>query len=153
VLTREQVAARVRERAERSLVGAREPGLGLALEERDSGRLLGDVMLRVKPARTIAGPVDAWEAMVGYGLHPDVHGQGYAAEAVTALLSIGFRDLGLRRIRADAMAENVPSNRVLEKVGMRLEATEREASLGKDGRWLDVNWWAILRAEWRDDEG
>lgn len=150
VLTREEVVARVQKRAERSLVGARKPGLGLAVEERDGGRLVGDVMLMVKPATSIAGPVDAWEGVVGYGLHPEVHGRGYAVEVVTELLSIGFGDLGLRRIRADAMADNVPSNRVLEKVGMRLEATEREASLGTDGRWLDVNGWAILRGEWLD---
>lgn len=148
-LSREEVVARVRERMERGLLGARRPGLGLAVEEQEGGRLVGDVMLMVKPARSIAGPVDAWEAMVGYGLHPDVHGRGYAAEVVRELLTLGFDDLGLRRIRADAMAENVASNRVLEKVGMRLEAVERQASLGKDGRWLDVNWWAILRDEWR----
>lgn len=152
-LTRDEVVARVTERIERSVLGARKPGLGLAVEERDAGRLVGDVMLMVKPARSIAGPVDAWEGMIGYGLHPDVHGKAYAAEVAAALLVIGFDDLGLRRIRADAMAENVASNRVLEKIGMRLEATERAACLGKDGRWLDVNWWALLRDEWSAARG
>lgn len=64
------------------------------------------------------------------------------------LLSIGFGDLGLRRIRAEAMTENVASNRVLERAGMRREATQLAAVLGKDGRWLDLNVWAILRVEW-----
>ena len=31
---------------------------------------------------------------------------------------------------------------------MRLEVTSRAHSLGKDGRWLDVNLWAVLREEW-----
>lgn len=147
-LSRDDVVARVQERMDRGRPGARKPGLGLAVEERSGGRLVGDVMLMVKPSRTISVPVDAWEGVIGYGLHPDVHGQGYAAEVAAALLRLGFDDLGLRRIRADAMTDNAASNRVLEKIGMRLEATEREACLGKDGRWLDVSWWAILRGEW-----
>lgn len=147
-LTRDAVTARVQERMDRGRPGAGKPGLGLAVEERGGGRLVGDVMLMVKPARSIAGPVDAWEGMIGYGFHPDVHGMAYAAEVAAELLAIGFGDLGLRRIRADAMTDNAASNRVLEKIGMRLEATEREACLGKDGRWLDVSWWAILRSEW-----
>lgn len=147
VLSRDDVVARVQERIDRSLPGAKEPGLGLAVEDAD-GRVVGDVMLMIKRARSIAGPVDEWEGVVGYGLHPEVHGRGYAAEVASELLAIGFGDLRLRRIRADAMRENGASNRVLEKVGLRLETTERSSVLGKDGRWLDRNVWAILREEW-----
>jgi RimJ/RimL family protein N-acetyltransferase len=130
-----------------SLAGAKEPALGLAVEDGD-GRLVGDVLLKVKRARSIAGPADAWEGVIGYGLDPEVHGRGYAVEVAAELVVLGFRDLALRRISADAMRENVPSNRVLEKVGLRLETTERASVLGKDGRWLDRNVWAILREEW-----
>ena len=54
----------------------------------------------------------------------------------------------LARITADAYADNIASNRVLRRIGMRLEATIRAKSLGKDGTWLDDNTWALLREEW-----
>lgn len=149
VLTRDEVEARIRERMARGLPGATQPLLGLAVEEGRTGRVVGDVMLRLEPSHSIARtPTDEWEGTIGYALHPDVHGRGFAAEAAAELLSIGFRDLGLRRITADAYADNIASNRVLRRIGMRHEATIRAKSLGKDGTWLDDNTWALLREEW-----
>lgn len=149
VLTRGEVEARVRDRMARGLPGAPEPMLALAVEEARTGRVVGDVMLRLEPSRSIARtPTDEWEGTIGYALHPDVHGRGLAAEAAAELLVIGFRDLGLRRIDADAYADNIASNRVLRRIGMRHEATIRAKSLGKDGTWLDDNTWAVLREEW-----
>ena len=46
-------------------------------------------------------------------------GQGYATEAATELVRICFEDLGLRRVTAGAFADNPPSLRVMEKLGMR----------------------------------
>lgn len=149
VLTSGEVEARVRDRMARGLPGAPEPMLALAVEEARTGRVVGDVMLRLEPSRSIARtPTDEWEGTIGYALHPDVHGRGFAAEAAAELLVIGFRDLGLRRIDADAYADNIASNRVLRRIGMRHEATVRAKSLGKDGTWLDDNTWAVLREEW-----
>ncbi len=149
VLDREQVRERIARRIERGRPGASEPLLGLAVEERRTGRVVGDVMLRLEPSHSIARtPSREWEGTIGYALHPEVHGRGLAAEAASELLVIGFRDLGLRRVTADAYADNIASNRVLRRIGMRLEATTRATSLGKDGTWLDDNTWALLREEW-----
>jgi RimJ/RimL family protein N-acetyltransferase len=149
VLTRDEVAERIAQRMERGRPGADEPLLGLAVEEQRSGRVVGDVMLRLEPCHSIARtPTQEWEGTIGYALHPDVHGRGLAAEAAAELLAIGFRDLGLRRITADAYADNIASNRVLARIGMRHEATIRAKSLGKDGTWLDDNTWALLREEY-----
>lgn len=150
VLTREQVRHRIAQRIERGRPGAAEPLLGLAVEELRTGRVVGDVMLRIEPSHSIARmPTDAWEGTIGYALHPDVQGRGLAAEAAAELLVIGFGELRLRRITADAYADNIASNRVLRRIGMRHEATVRAKSLGKDGTWLDDNTWALLREEWR----
>ncbi len=149
VLTREQVLTRIAQRIERGRPGAAEPLLALAVEELRTGRVVGDVMLRLEPSRSIGRtPTHEWEGTIGYALHPDVQGRGLAAEAAAELLVIGFRDLGLRRITADAYADNVASNRVLRRLGMRQEAMIRAKSLGKDGTWLDDNSWAMLRDEW-----
>lgn len=148
VLTRDDVVARVADRLRRASVDAERPCLGLVVEER--GTVVGDAMLSLEPSQSISHvPTHEWEGTIGYALHPDQQGRGYATEVAHELLTVGFGLLGLRRIRAAAFTENVASNRVLAKVGMRLEATIREQVLGKDGRWLDDNEWAVLRHEWR----
>ena len=150
VLTHDEVRERIAQRIERGRPGAVEPLLGLAVEERRTRRVVGDVMLRLEACHSIGrAPAQEWEGTIGYALHPDVQGRGLAAEAAAELLVIGFRDLGLRRITADAKADNNASNRVLRRIGMRHEATVRAKSLGKDGTWLDDNTWALLREEWQ----
>lgn len=56
-------------------------------------------------------------AELGYRLHPDHWGRGYAAEGAAALVEHG-RATGLTRVVAYAMAVNTGSRRVLEKVGL-----------------------------------
>jgi RimJ/RimL family protein N-acetyltransferase len=149
VLTRDEVAARVADRIERASIDVPRPCLGLVVEEPESGEVVGDAMVSVRASESISrSETDEWEGVIGYAFDPRVHGRGFATEAARELLVIGFDALGLRRICADAFTENVPSNRVLAKIGMRLEATLCEKALGKDGRWLDDNRWAILRHEW-----
>ena len=57
-------------------------------------------------------------------------------------------DLAMHRIWAKTIAENTGSMRVLEKLGMRLEAHEREKEWIK-GRWHDRLTFAILDHEWQ----
>ncbi|GAB3764598.1 GNAT family N-acetyltransferase [Microlunatus parietis] len=54
---------------------------------------------------------------VGFGLIPAARGQGYAAEALRAMLELARR-LGARRIDGSANLENVASQRVMEAAGM-----------------------------------
>ncbi|MEL7159148.1 MAG: GNAT family N-acetyltransferase, partial [Bacteroidota bacterium] len=55
---------------------------------------------------------------IGWRLHPDVWGQGYAPEGARACLEFGFKDIGLDEIVSVAVAQNKPSIRVMEKIGM-----------------------------------
>ncbi len=45
--------------------------------------------------------------------------KGYATEASIGLLKYGFKTIGLSKIVSSAHAENIPSRRVMEKIGMR----------------------------------
>lgn len=56
---------------------------------------------------------------VGYVLHRDFWGKGYATELANALVSWGFSALGLDKITAIAVPENTASRHVMEKIGMR----------------------------------
>ncbi|MCT4352998.1 GNAT family N-acetyltransferase [Streptomyces sp. Je 1-79] len=65
------------------------------------------------------GPPDGRRFVtVGYGLIPGVRGQGYAAEALRALLALA-RDQGAAGAKGDADLGNVASQRVMEAAGMR----------------------------------
>ncbi|MDQ2584741.1 GNAT family N-acetyltransferase [Saccharothrix yanglingensis] len=64
-------------------------------------------------------------AELGYRLHPDHWGRGYATEGARALVAHGFAT-GLHRITATAMAVNTGSRRVLEKAGLRYVRTFHE---------------------------
>jgi aminoglycoside 6'-N-acetyltransferase len=91
-----------------------EPGwVQFSVEDRETGRLLGDVGL--SPADGEPGVVK-----VGYTMAPSAQGRGFATEAVRALVAYAFDVLDARVVRAYASAENVPSIRVAEKAGLEL---------------------------------
>ncbi|CBG89456.1 GNAT family N-acetyltransferase [Citrobacter rodentium] len=57
------------------------------------------------------------EADIGYCLLPQAQGRGFAVEAVRAVCEYAFRDAGIKAINAWVLAENLPSVRLLEKLG------------------------------------
>ncbi len=119
--------------------------LALAVVIRESGDLVGDVILQFVSDEHRQGEV-------GYIIHPDRAGMGYATEAVRPLLRIAFHGLGLHRIVGRVEARNIASARVLEKLGMRLEAHLVENEWVKD-EWQSELVYAILDREWRQTVG
>lgn len=113
----------------------------LAITLASDGRLIGNCGIRMKTP-------DAREADLGYELDPHFWGSGFATEAASRLLAFGFRDVGLHRIWAWCIAENLASARVLEKIGMRQEGHLRENEW-MQGRWWDTLVYAILEQEWQ----
>lgn len=84
------------------------------------------------------GPIQwgsARTADLGYWVDERVAGQGIAPAAVALAVRYAF-DGGLHRVHAAIAPENVASIRVVEKLGMRLEATYRNY-LDIDGEWRD----------------
>jgi ribosomal-protein-alanine N-acetyltransferase len=90
-----------------------------AVEELATGRFIGDCGLRPLEMR---GP----EVELGYDLHPDYWGCGYATEAARATVAVALGALGIGRVVAVVKPFHQASRRVLEKAGLRL-AGEREA--------------------------
>jgi RimJ/RimL family protein N-acetyltransferase len=89
------------------------------------------------------------EAALGWLLDPAYAGQGYATEAAAEMVRICFEGLGLRRVVAGAFAGNAASIRVMEKIGMRIEARTHRGSLHRDLGWVDGVEAAVLAEEWR----
>ncbi len=89
----------------------------------------------------------AQRAEIGYVFAPAFGGQGYATEAGHALLHLAFDELGFRRVIARVDSRNQPSVRVVERLGMRLEAHLVENEWFK-GEWSDELDFALLESEW-----
>jgi len=109
---------------------------------RDPGRLIG--------ACELSAPEDA-AGGVGWILHRDFWKQGFGAEMGRAMLTLGFDELGLRRITARCDAENAGSYRVMEKIGMRREGLFLEARPAhklSNRAYGDELRYAILKDEW-----
>ncbi|MFI6480883.1 GNAT family N-acetyltransferase [Nonomuraea sp. NPDC050663] len=91
---------------------------------------------------------DFRSASLGYCIEEAMWGNGYATEAMQALLGWGFDTLDLNRVQAEADTRNVASARVLEKVGFVREGTLREDCV-VDGVVSDSWVYGLLRREWK----
>lgn len=110
----------------------------LAIDERRTGRHVGACNL------TILSP---GEGDIGYMLHADTWGRGYASEVAGALRDAAFRDLRLERVIATVDVRNAASMRVLEKAGLRWEATYRKMRRAR-GLWRDCHLFTLPRIVW-----
>jgi RimJ/RimL family protein N-acetyltransferase len=138
-----------RDRADWDAEYPRRLAINLAIEL--EGRVVGDLMIRLGDGwgqREVADAARGVEAELGWTLHPDVQGHGYASEAVRAAFDICFGPLGLRRVTAGAFARNEASWRLMERVGMRREAYAVKESLHGTHGWLDGVTYALLAEEW-----
>ncbi|WP_382308930.1 GNAT family N-acetyltransferase [Herbiconiux sp. UC225_62] len=120
-----------------------EPGqwLVLAMQVRDTGRVIGEVLLKYDSETDARGEL-------GYAMAADVAGRGYATEAARAVLGLAFDDFGLHRVIARLDARNEASARLLHRLGMRQEAHFRQDEWFKE-EWTDTLVFAMLAEEWR----
>lgn len=71
------------------------------------------------------------EIEIGYVIHPDYQGHGYATEAVGVILS-ELREMGFHKVTTGYFAENAASRRVMEKCGMqKTDVSDEEEYRGK----------------------
>lgn len=88
------------------------PPLGFwAVEMRGTGRVAGSVLLLTLPE------AEHGEVEIGWHLHPDCWGHGYASEAAAAVLAHGL-DHGLPEVFALTHLDNHPSQAVARRIGM-----------------------------------
>jgi RimJ/RimL family protein N-acetyltransferase len=117
----------------------------LAIVRQDNHDLIGGVNL----ALTGGDLGEAQQGSFSYQLRYDTWGQGYATEAMQAILRFGFATLGLHRISDFCDPASTASIRVMEKLAMRREGHLRQDFYTK-GRWWDSVVYAILGDEWRE---
>jgi RimJ/RimL family protein N-acetyltransferase len=100
------------ERIDRYRVRSETPPLGFwAVEVRETGVVAGSVLLLTLPN------AEDGEVEVGWHLHPDSWGHGYATEAATAVIQHGF-EAGLPAVHAITHLTNDRSQAVCRRLGL-----------------------------------
>jgi RimJ/RimL family protein N-acetyltransferase len=131
----------VRGSLEGHIARSTEVGVVLAIER--DGELVGHANLVVGEHR---------QGEIGFIVHPDHQGHGYATEAAEAMLELAFETYDLHRVIGRLEPRNSASASVLERLGMRKEAHLIENEWVK-GEWQSEAVYAILAREWREARG
>jgi RimJ/RimL family protein N-acetyltransferase len=116
------------------------PDVGLAMELKATGEVMGSIRLWVVDAANRTGEV-------GYSLGRPHWRKGLATEAAKAMLDVGFGVLGLHRVVGTCNVKNRGSWGVMRKLGMRREGRFRRDRMVK-GAWRDTYLYALLAEEW-----
>ena len=80
--------------------------------KKDSMQVIGDIGFHGKPN-------EKGEVEIGYGLIEKERGKGFGFEALRAIMDWLSTQDSVRVIKADCLISNIPSIRILEKVGMK----------------------------------
>ncbi len=64
-------------------------------------------------------------ASLGYIFNPKYYNQGYCSEAAKAMVNYGFIKMNVYKVEAGCNPENIPSWRVMEKIGMHSEGLQK----------------------------
>lgn len=121
-----------------------------------NGEIIGDVSVDVRDAWAQAEATERARdqlASLGWVLSPHHQGRGYGREAVAAVIDLVLGPCGIRRVEAGCFAENEPSWRLMERLGMRREAHSIKESLHRDLGWRDGYLYALLAEEWAERTG
>ena len=100
-----------------------------------------------------AGSIGIWHfheepvAVLGYLVGVPYQGRGLGSEAVSCAVELAFRELNVLLVRAEVFVNNLPSIRILEKVGMRHDEGE-EIFHEKGGAQVLSHSYSISRVDW-----
>lgn len=97
----------------------------------------------------VIGKAGCWKAPdVGYILHPDVWGRGFASEALSAVIDHVFAATDLDALNADVDPNNAASIRLLERLGF-VRTGEATATWHIGGQWMDSLYYGLERSRWQ----
>ena len=88
------------------------------------------------------------KAEIGYALSRKYWGRGLMSEALAAVMAFGFDKMRLQRLELQCMPENIGSEKVMLKNGLKLEGVLRDVIYAK-GTFQTLKLYSILRSEYR----
>ena len=136
---RDQAAKTLTEFVERSARDDR-PDYLLAVTRLHDDRMVGFVRL---------GPTGVKAAHLGYAIHADHWGHGYATDASRTLLRFAFTSLGKHRVSAAIGPDNEASIAVVKRLGFSYEGRIRH-HVFTNGNWRDSLLYSLLEHEYAD---
>lgn len=83
-------------------------------------------------------------AELGYWIGKPYWGKGYASEAAQAIINFGFQTLMLHRIYATCLKHNCASARVLQKLGMTHEGSQKQHIYHR-GQFVDLELYGLVQ--------
>lgn len=84
---------------------------------------------------------------IGYRLNDSYWGKGIAAKTVKAVTEYLFKEIGINRVQAFVMPENVKSQKVLQRNGFVEEGTIRQGHVWKGHGVIDLILYSLLKSE------
>lgn len=81
---------------------------------------------------------------IGYWCRTGYSGRGYTTEVVRGIVAFAFEELGANRLEIQCDPDNLPSRRVAEKAGFRLEGKLRNNVVGSDGEPRNILVFSLL---------
>ena len=86
-------------------------------------------------------------AHIGYAIGRDFWNRGYTSEALAAVITFLFENVGMNRIESQHDPDNPNSGRVMQKCGLTCEGILRQADYSNRGI-VDACMYAILAEDW-----
>ena len=110
-----------------------------ALERKEDRQIVGTTMLKPIPFSSGGAATDI---EVGWHLIPEFWGHGYATESGRGAIDYGFGTLGLFEIQSVAYADNGPSLKVMQRLGLQY--------LGPTDKYygIEIEHYRITREAW-----
>jgi len=87
------------------------------------------------------------EVEIGYRISEEHRNNGYATEAAKAIIQFAFENVGLDVLVAIVKPENIPSRRVIEKLGFTYHSVRRVAD--ENGVDCDFDYFRLYHHSWK----
>ena len=111
--------------------------MGIAL--RKSNKIIGQIFTKKIENNRLGS--------IGYRITRKYWGNGYATEALQAVLKFYFQKTELKRLQTDVDVRNIASSKVLEKNGFIKEGTVRQGKMGR--KYCDYHIYGFLRTDYK----
>lgn len=113
---------------------------GIALTICVDGEAIGNIALEEKEPNV---------GEIGIMIDPEHHGNGYGTEATKLLMEHAFKQMNYHRVMARVVDINEKSRSLWEKLGYEKEGELREHAF-VDGEFRDMEYYGLLRSEWKE---
>lgn len=117
----------------------------LVIEKKDSHKVIGDIGVHFEGEQNL-------QCELGCTINEKYQHQGFASEALKAVIDYLFHHLKKHRVKTSIDPNNLPSIQLMERLNFRKEAHFRE-NLYFKRKWIDDVRYAMLQKEWMANKG